>query len=178
MAAALLLLTVAGCGSSSASDDAPAGTQATGTQAADTSEKPKQSANQTTVGKPLTIKVQSGATAEVTVLKVTTAKKGKGEFAEKPANGQFVIVDVQIKVTGGQFPVNPLYVGYQAADAKVYEAADGNAFAAGYEPELQSGDVPEGQTSRGLVVFDTPAGAGKQIQLTDELGSPIAFWTL
>ena len=42
---------------------------------------------------------QSGAPAEVTVLKVTTAKKGKGEFAEKPANGQFVVVDVRIKVT-------------------------------------------------------------------------------
>lgn len=173
MAAALLLLTVAGCGSSSTGGDPPAdAAQVESTKAAD---KP---ANTAAVGKPLTVKIQSGATADVTVLKVTTAKKGKGEFAEKPANGQFVVVDVQIKVTGKQFSVNPLYVKYQAADDKVFDSGEGNGFAAGFEPALQSGDVPEGQTSRGYVVFDVPAAAGKQIQLTDELGSPIAFWTL
>jgi uncharacterized lipoprotein len=170
VAAALLLLTVAGCGSGSTGADAQ--------QAESTEKTDKAASSTTTVGKPLTVKVQSGATAEVTVLKVTTAKKGKGEFAEKPANGQFVVVDVQIKVTGKQFSVNPLYLKYQAADDKVFDSSEGNAFGAGFEPALQSGDVPEGQSSRGYVVFDTPAGTGKQVQLTDELGSPIAFWTL
>jgi len=169
--AALLLLTVVGCGSGSKDAEAAADTQ-------QTQSKPDKSENQTTVGKALTVKMQSGATAEVTVLKVSTAKKGKGEFAEKPANGQFVVIDVQVKVTGKEFAVNPLYVQYQAADNKVFDSGDGNAMTAGFEPVLESGDVPKGQTSRGFVVFDTPAGKGKQVQLTDELGSPIAYWAL
>jgi hypothetical protein len=172
-AAALVLLTVIGCGSGSNDDEAAA--PADKQQAQSESGK---SANQTTVGKALTVKMQSGAKAEVTILKVSTAKKGKGELAEKPANGQFVVVDVQIKVTDKQFAVNPLYVQYQAADNKVFDSGDGNAVSAGFEPFLESGDVPQGQTSRGYVVFDTPAGKGKQVQLTDELGSPIAYWAL
>jgi len=173
VAAALLLLTVGGCGSGTTGGDPPA--DAARVESTKAAEKP---ANTAAVGKALTVKVQSGATAEVTVLKVTTAKKGKGEFAEKPANGQFLVVDVRIKVTGERFSVNPLYVKYQAADEKVFDSGEGNGFAAGYEPALPAGEVPEGQMSRGFVVFDVPVGAGKQIQLTDELGGPIAFWTL
>jgi len=165
--AAALLLTIIGCGSGAkdtdANADAPADTQ-------QTQSKPDKSDNQTAVGKALTVKMQSGATAEVTILKVTTAKKGKG--------GQFVVIDVQVKVTGKEFAVNPLYVQYQTADNKIFDSGDGNAITAGFEPVLDSGDVPEGQTSRGFVVFDTPAGKGKQVQLTDELGSPIAYWAL
>ena len=54
------------------------------------------------IGQPLQLKSESGGSAEVTVIGVTLAKAGKGEFAEKPANGQFAVVDVQIKVTQGQ----------------------------------------------------------------------------
>lgn len=180
VAATFLLLTLAGCGAGEAGAETPTDSTQTGAAASEDKggDKGKGKSDTTQVGKALKVKLQSGATAEVTVLKVTTAKKGKGEFAEKPQNGQFLIVDVQIKVTDKQFAVNPLYFKYQAADEKVYDSGDGNAFASGHEPQLESGDVPSGQTSRGLVVFDTPAGAGKQIQLTDELGSPIAFWTL
>ncbi|MCW6005531.1 DUF4352 domain-containing protein [Micromonospora sp. CPCC 205371] len=178
VAATFLLLTLAGCGAGEAGAEEPTDSTQTGSAASENKGEDKGKSNTTQVGKALDVKLQSGAKAQVTVLKVTTAKKGKGEFAEKPQNGQFLIVDVQIKVTDKEFSVNPLYFKYQAANEKVYDSGDGNAFASGHEPQLESGEVPTGQTSRGLVVFDTPAGAGKQIQLTDELGSPIAFWTL
>lgn len=164
--AALVLLTVVGCGSGAKDADT------------DAESKPDKPANQTTVGKALTVTMESGAKAKVTILKVTTAKKGKGDLAEKPENGQFVVVDVQIEVTDKVFPVNPLYVQYQGADSKVFDSGDGNAATAGFEPALDSGDVQKGQTTRGFVVFDTSAAKGKQIQVTDELGSPVAYWTL
>jgi hypothetical protein len=178
VAATFLLLTLAGCGAGEAGAETPADSTQSGAASSEDKGGDKGKSNTTQVGKALNVKLQSGAKAEVTVLKVTTAKAGKGEIAEKPENGQYLIVDVQIKVTDKQFSVNPLYFKYQAADEKVYDSGDGNAIFSGHEPQLESGDVPSGQTSRGLVVFDTPAGAGKQIQLTDELGSPIAFWTL
>jgi hypothetical protein len=129
------------------------------------------------VGKPLPGK-QSNGKATVTVLSVTLSKTGKGQYAEKPANGQFAVVDVQIEVTKGTFEVNPFYWRYQTADGKVYDFSAGNAAGAGFEPQLQSGGVPEGSSTRGVVVFDVPAGKGKQVQLTDELGSLTGAWEI
>ena len=167
LGAMLLVMTVAaGCGpTDGTAPDSTGGTKA---------------AKSTTVkvGVAQQVKGQFGGKAEATVLKVTTAKKGKGDIAEAPANGQYAVVDVQIKVTGGKFTVNPLYVQYQGADGKTYQSGEGNAGTAGFEPGLPANELPAGQSTRGLVVFDVPEGKGKQVQLTDEMGSLIAAWQI
>jgi hypothetical protein len=170
----LVIAAPAGC-KTTGSDPAAAGDTTNTTSAA---KETKKNSAVATVGKPLQVKSESDGKAEVTVLSVTLKKAGKGEFADKPANGQFAVVDVQIKVTSGKFPINPFYLQYQTADSKTYDISAGNASGAGFDPELQSGDVPQGQSTRGVVVFDVPAGKGKQIQLTDELGSLIGVWEI
>ncbi len=159
---ALLLAGAAGCGTGStatpgAGDPQPAGV--------------------TKVGQTLRVTGQAGV-ADVTVLSVTENKAGKGDIAEKPANGQYVVVDIEIKVTEKSFQVNPLYVKYQAADGKTFDIMAGNSATAGFEPQLDATSVPSGQSVRGVVVFDAPAGKGKLVQLTDELGKIIGGWEL
>jgi hypothetical protein len=128
------------------------------------------------VGQPVKVTGDDGATAEATVLSVTTAAKGQGDLAQPPANGQYSVIDVEIKVTGGTFQVNPLYVRYQAADGKTYDQNTGNSMTAGFSPELTVGGVPNGQSTRGVVAIDTPAGSPKAIQLTNVLGDVIGAW--
>jgi hypothetical protein len=138
---------------------------------------PSQAANTVArFGQPIKVTGSQGATAEATVLTVTAQPKGQGDIAEAPANGQYSVIDVQIKGTGGSFPTNPLYLHYQAADGKTYDQNAGNAMTAGFGPELPVGSVPAGQPARGVVAIDTPAGQPKSIQLTNELGDVIATW--
>lgn len=128
------------------------------------------------VGRAVKVTGNDGATAEATVLSVTTAAKGQGALAAAPTNGQYSVIDVEIKVTGGTFQVNPLYVRYQAADGKTYDQTTGNSMTAGFSPELKPGGVPNGQSTRGVVAIDAPAGQPKAIQLTNVLGDVIGAW--
>jgi hypothetical protein len=168
LGAMLLVMAVAtGCGATGTTDAGTAGDKAKTSKAITAK-----------VGAALQLKSQTGAKAEATVLGVTLAKKGKGDIAEPSANGQYAVIDVQFKSLSGQFAVNPLYMRYQSTDGKSYECDGGNAPTAGFEPELPIGDLPAGQSSRGLVAFDVPTGKGKQVQVTDELGTVIGAWTI
>jgi hypothetical protein len=153
----------------------PAGSEAT-TPAGPTSAAARSTTGK--VGEALTIETVSGAKAKVSIVSVKLSNEGKGEYADKPANGQFAVVDVEIAVTAGTYAVNPLYLRYQTTDNKTYESGAGNAFNAGFEPALASGDLPPGQSVRGVVVFDVPASKGKQIQIMDEVGSLIGVWAI
>jgi hypothetical protein len=179
---ALLLATVAGCGAGSTTTGGSGPTGKPSAQSGNAQSGNAQSGNPAKgnvnrVGQQLRVKSKSGS-ADVTVLSATANAKGKGDIAEKPANGQYVVVDIQIKSIDQGFEVNPLYVRYQAGDGKTFDTSAGNATTAGFEPVLALGSVPAGQSVRGVVVFDVPAGKGKQVQLTDELGGVIGIWEL
>lgn len=75
----------------------------------------------------------------------------------------------------GRFAVNPLYFKYQLANGRTYDTLDGNAAFAGFEPQLASETLSAGQSTRGYVAFDVPAG-GRLIQLTDPLFSTVGQW--
>jgi len=158
-----LLLASAGCGTGSTSTPEAGNSQA--------------AASVTKVGQNLRVNSHAGA-ADVTVKSVTGNQVGKGDIAEKSENGQYVVVDIEIKVIEKSFEVNPLYVKYQAADGKTFDMTAGNAATSGFEPQLGATSVPSGQSVRGVVVFDVPAGKGKLIQFTDELGKIIGSWEI
>ncbi len=65
----------------------------------------------------------------------------------------------------------------QAANGNTYDITAGNAVTSGYDPQLPTGSVAAGASSGGVVVVDTPAGAPKEIKLTDALGSVLGTWT-
>lgn len=138
----------------------------------------KQPSNAASVGQTLTITGNDALKASVTVLSVKgfTAPSDKA-IGQLPANGSYQVADISIKVDSGQYNFNPLYFKYQAANGQTFDAFDGNAFMAGFEPMLDSGTLNSGQTTRGNVVFDVPAG-GKDIQIADPLGTVVGQWNL
>lgn len=134
-------------------------------------------ATQGRIGQELTVTDPTGASAKATVVSVQEEKTGKTDTDQAPANGQYAVITMQIKGVRGSFDVNALNVQYQAADGKVYDETSGNAIASGYDPQLQSGPVAAGASTGGVVVVDVPAGAPKEVRLTDALGTVLGTWT-
>lgn len=119
-----------------------------------------------------------GLDADVTIVRMDYHAKGRGEFAQAPEHGQFAVADVLVRVHAGSYDFNPLYFKYQAADATSFDALSGNAVSAGFDPSLDAGSLGASQSTRGFVTFDVPQGAGRDVQLTDQLGSVIGEWKL
>lgn len=163
--AAFALCAVTGC---SLAVDNPGSGSTTSSPSASTQAK---------IGQPLTITDDTGASAQATVVSVVSKSTGTGDFAESPANGQYAVITIQVKGLKGSFDVNPLDVQYQAANGNTYDMTAGNAVTAGYDPELPTGPVAVGASVGGVVVVDAPAGAPKEIKLTDGLGAVLGTWT-
>ena len=89
-----------------------------------------------------------------------------------------MIVNVTVTVTAGILPVNPLYFAYQAPDGTTYHNGDGNSTFAGFDPELDSNEVPAGQRVRGNVIFDGKYGRGAKLQYESPSGEIIGAWLL
>jgi hypothetical protein len=164
--AALALCAVTGC--SLAVDNPSSGS---------TSSSKTATSAQAKIGQPLTVTDPTGASAQATVVSVVSKSTGTGDLAEAPANGQYAVITIQFKGIKGSFAVDPLDVQYQAANGNTYDITAGNAVTAGYNPQLPTGSVAAGASSGGVVVVDTPAGAPKEIKLTDALGSVLGTWT-
>jgi hypothetical protein len=162
--AALALCAVTGCSLATDGSTPSASAQ----QSADTQGK---------IGQELSVTDPAGPSAQATVVSVEDKKTGKTDTDQAPANGQYAVITLQIKGTKGSFDVNALNVQYQAADGKVYDETSGNAIASGYDPQLPSGPVAAGASTGGVVVVDVPAGAPKEIKLTDALGTVLSTWT-
>ena len=166
--AALAVCAVTGCSLATAksSDTTSSSSQAS-----------SQSSTAAKVGQPLTVTDSVGDSAQATVVSVVDKTAGKTDTDEAPVNGQFAVITVQIKGIKGSFDVNALNVRYQAANGNTYDETAGNGIASGYDPELPSGPVAAGASAGGVVVVDTPAGAPKEIKLTDDLGTVLGTWT-
>ena len=158
-------------GSSSSTGDAPAVTQPTAPSGG--------GSNVGVVGDQCIYTDDSGARAVVTLISVTDSSQPKdASTGEAPQNGNFATCDVSIQVTAGSYDFNPLDFYYQAPDGRTYDAFEGNAIWAGFDPQLESGTLSAGQHTRGYVTFDVPIGtSGADIQLEDA-GSNVVFqWT-
>jgi hypothetical protein len=175
----VLIIIVAGAASSGGASKAPiTGQQASKAPSSTGASSSAPRSDVASVGQTLSITGNDGLKATVTVVSLhgyTTPHDTT--IGEAPANGSYQVADVSIKVNSGQYDFNPLYFKYQAANDQTYNAFDGHAMTAGFQPMLDAGTLNPGQTTRGYVVLDVPAG-GKDIQLTDPLGSVIGQWNL
>lgn len=129
------------------------------------------------IGQPLTLTDSNGASVQATVVSVVDKTAGANDVAQAPANGQYAVITIQVKGIKGSFDVNPLNVQYQTANGNTYDETAGNAITSGFDPQLPSGSVAAGATSGGVLVIDTPAGAPKEIKMTDALGDVLGTWT-
>lgn len=162
-AVALGALALAGCGS-----------QITVSPAAQAGASPPP-AQIVAIGQPVAVKV-NGASVTLSVLSIRYHRGALSALGPPPQNGQYAGADVLIKVTAGQFTYNASYVRYQAADERLYMFGGGNASVASYGPELTFGTLAAGQSARGFVTFDVPAGAGQDVQILDPLGDVLGEW--
>jgi hypothetical protein len=131
-----------------------------------------------TLKQNLELTSDDGTRATVHINSLRTAKRPSGDYGDPPAHGTFVIINVTITVTAGSLPVNPLYFSYQAPDGTTYHYGDGNTFLAGYDPQLNSNDVPAGQRVRGNIVFDGRYGHGAKLLYESPTGEIIGAWVL
>ena len=127
------------------------------------------------LGAPVTV-ADGSATATVVVNKVEKAKSDN-RFQPPPARGQFVAVTVEITATKGASDVGPSNFRFIGSDGTVYKA---EILVVGIDPELDSAtEIAEGQKKSGKVVFDCdPAKiTGGKIQLSDDGGDPVGYWS-
>jgi len=127
------------------------------------------------VGQPLVITGNGGLRANVTVRSVTQSTHPYGTTnSEPPANGAYAVADISISVKAGSYRFEPLYFIYQSADGRTYRAFGGNAWSATYS---SAGTLSSGQSNRYYVTFDV-ASPGRDIQVTDPLGTVVGRWNL
>ncbi len=103
-----------------------------------------------TLKQDLALTSDDGTRATVHINSVRTSKRPNNDYGEPPANGTFVIINV----------------------------TDGNTFLAGYDPQLNSNDVPAGQRVRGNVLFDGRYGHGAKLLYESPSGEIIGAWVL
>ncbi|QWF81186.1 hypothetical protein HUW46_04612 [Amycolatopsis sp. CA-230715] len=103
----------------------------------------------------------------ITLLSVVTTSKSK-EDGDPPKSGEFVVCEVEVAGTKGEYPVNPLYLKVKLPDGKEVDSHDGNAFDAPAEPELTSGrDLKAGEKLTAKIAFDAKVVPGTKLVITD-----------
>ncbi len=113
------------------------------------------------------------ATADVIVYGIE-AHASSSDGYETP-KGQYVKVDVGTTGTStASFPYNELDFVLQDAAGQIYQPT----FASGFDPTYNSGDIAQGQSVRGFILFDIPAAATVQ-QVNYQVPSGVlGSWTL
>lgn len=133
-------------------------------------------------GQPSQNKAMLGATLEVssrdgnaayTVSDLKVAAPLSSQYGV-PVKGTLYSIDVSIQGESGAVRTNPLDFSARTADGTNLQAALGTV-----SDQLVVGDVPAGQTLRGLVAFDVPAGTSiAQIVLGGARGHQAAAWSV
>ncbi len=116
---------------------------------------------------------ETDVSVTITMNNVNTATSGD---YQGPENGLFVIVPINYKVTSGSIDYNPYNFQLQAPDGSVYQANSGNSYDANADPELESGNLSEGQQVTGNIVFDAPASAAHGKILYKPSNEAFATW--
>ena len=106
------------------------------------------------VGESVGVTVFDG---EGTVTLVTVERKSAGvdQYADAPAKGNYVVLDVSYEATEGELNYNLFDWSIRDAEGRRYDASGSYD---GYEPSLGSGTLSKGNKARGLVVIDAPVG--------------------
>lgn len=119
---------------------------------------------------------------EVVVGNPITADREPVEYGMEPTRGLFLVLDVNVRVTGGDgtYSASPYEFKFVAGDGTVSETTFvGPAFG----PELPYSDLSAGQQIAGSIGFDIAPGqeVGGRIQINDSgenYGEPFAYWAL
>ena len=106
------------------------------------------------IGESVEVTVFDGAGA-VTLIEVERKAAGADEYADAPANGNYVALDVSYEATEGELNYNLFDWSIRDAEGRRYDASGSYD---GYEPSLSSGTLSKGNKARGLVVIDAPVG--------------------
>jgi hypothetical protein len=130
------------------------------------------------IGESVAFSRQGGSTEGTITVSEAHYTTKSGDSFSKAQHGGWLLATVDITVAKGKMAFNPLYFKLVAPDGANYDIDPG---AAGYSPDLKSGDLNAGDKTHGIVAFDVQkaaAGTGAKIQATDELLNTYASWKL
>jgi hypothetical protein len=131
------------------------------------------------INKTLTLNQRTG-TAAVTLISLIESYKPNNDIA-KSQSGNFVAMTFKFDVKTGEYAVNPLYIHYKKSDGKIVGSDEGDgsyAVPAEQEFKVGDGDVTEGKSVTGMVVFDTAYDKGGSILVTDTMSLIAGEWPL
>lgn len=131
------------------------------------------------VNKSLTLS-QSDGSALVTLVSVIESYQPKDDIA-RSQSGNFVALEVKFECKTGKYSANPLYVKLKKSDGKIIGSDDGDAEYAvpsGRSFSGSEGELSEGKSVAGTVVFDTAYDPGATILITNTLGHISGEWPL
>jgi hypothetical protein len=106
------------------------------------------------VGETVEVTVYDGA-GTVTLVAVERKAEGADKYADAPAQGNYVLLDVSYEATEGELNYNLFDWTIRDAEGRRFDASGSYD---GYEPGLSSGALSKGNKARGLVVIDAPVG--------------------
>lgn len=170
--AALLALTLAGCGGTPKIVATPSSQETTPTPAVcvsspelctpdEATPEPETSTEDTRpigkIGDSMDISEDGVKVATITLTKVVKTTRPESSFGEKPKYGRFLIVTIQVKALK-QFEINPFDFYATDAEGTHYEYANGNALFA-VDETLDVADLSPGEKLKGRIVFDVPKQA-------------------
>ncbi len=118
----------------------------------------------------------SGAEVSVVVAAVDAKAKSNNQF-DRAERGQFVAITVEATAVKGSNDIGPSNFRFVGGDGNVFQA---EIMVAGIQPQLDSmTTIQQGQKKSGKVIFDCdPAKIpGGKIQLSDDSGDPVGYWT-
>lgn len=122
--------------------------------AATPSPQPTAAAADGRLGQTTTLTAPSGLNVAITVNAVQDPATGTNQF-NKP-KGRFVVVDWTIKNNGQQDQqINATWFKVQTADSYLVDRANNAGLP---EPDLTTSTIGPGQTVRGFLAYDVPAG--------------------
>jgi len=122
-----------------------------------------------------------GSSVDITITKITTATVDRGtiepndsSFWDHPTNGLYLIVRMTVKGDSGSFDINPAEFVVISPDGQTYDDQT-NSDTWGQPLPLTA--VHQGQTRRGVIVFDVPTKHGQVAYNPNFDGDPIAIWS-
>jgi Domain of unknown function (DUF4352) len=124
-------------------------------------------AAQGTIGQPVPVSWDKGR-GQVTI---NAATQFRPEYGTRKNPAGYLALDVTYALESGTAPYNPLYWTVRDSDGHEYD------FTVGPDPRLKSGDLAAGETVRGWIAFDVPAGATLTVFL-DDFDGHLAAWPL
>jgi hypothetical protein len=124
------------------------------------------------VGQPVSFTQVASGKGTITVNSVTLNSKPANQ-SEASANGQFVVVDVTVTASSGNFQFSSAAFTITTPDQRVWAPAATNYF----DPGLTSGTLSSGQSIRGNIAFDIEPGAITCVNALNYAGGEIqAIW--